>query len=194
MARHKHVYDGEHFTVKRSLKLTPGLSAELDAAAARSGATWSDFVRELLSRRMGVPAAVAGARRDPDTIALVRALDRAALQASALGNNLNQITRRMHQLDMSAPAQLEPTLDALRQTLAFSISPGSQLRCYQQPDQGIWTQRYSLRLGFSATGIGAPHVGDHRLYVWNPGASGGTHRRDCARSHGQYPFSRPVVA
>jgi hypothetical protein len=93
MARHRSVFDGEHFTVKRSLKLTPSLSAELDAAAARSGATWSDFVRELLSRRLGGPAAVAGARRDPDTIALVRALDRAALQSSALGNNLNQISR-----------------------------------------------------------------------------------------------------
>jgi hypothetical protein len=93
MARHRRVYDGEHFTVKRSLKLTPGLSAELDAAAARAGATWSDFVRELLSRRMGVAAAVAGARRDPETIALVRALDRAAYENSALGNNLNQIAR-----------------------------------------------------------------------------------------------------
>ena len=93
MARHRRGFDGEHFTVKRSLKLTPRLSAELDTAAARAGATWSDFVRELLSRRLGVPAAVAGARRDPDTIALVRALDRAALQSSAIGNNLNQISR-----------------------------------------------------------------------------------------------------
>ena len=93
MARHHRVYDGELFTVKRSLKLMPSQAAELDAAAARAGATWSDFVRELLCRRLGMPATVAGTRRDPETVAIVRALDRAAFEASALGNNTNQIAR-----------------------------------------------------------------------------------------------------
>jgi hypothetical protein len=93
MARHDRVYDGELFTVKRSLKLTPSQAAEFDAAAARASATWSDYVRELLCRRLGMPAAVAGARRDPATIAIIRALDRAAFEASALGNNTNQIAR-----------------------------------------------------------------------------------------------------
>ena len=93
MARHHRVYDCEHFTVKRSLKLMPSQAAELDAAAARAGATWSDYVRELLCRRLGMPATVAGARRDPETVAIVRALDRAAFESSALGNNTNQIAR-----------------------------------------------------------------------------------------------------
>jgi hypothetical protein len=127
MARHRRVFDGEHFTVKRSLKLTPGLSAELDAAAARAGATWSDFVRELLSRRLGVPAAVAGARRDPDTIALVRALDRAALQTSALGNNLNQISRIGNTNGEFGPAQvrqIEELITLLRKAYRYGISDG----------------------------------------------------------------------
>jgi hypothetical protein len=93
MARRHRVYDGELFTVKRSLKLTPSQVEELDAAAARAGATWSDYVRELLCRRMGTPATVAGARRDPQTIAIIRALDRAAFETSAVGNNTNQIAR-----------------------------------------------------------------------------------------------------
>jgi phage FluMu protein gp41 len=93
MARHNRGYDGERFTVKRTLQLMPSQAAELDAAAARAGATWSDFVRELLCRRMGTPATVAGARRDPQTIAIIRALDRAAFETSAVGNNTNQIAR-----------------------------------------------------------------------------------------------------
>jgi hypothetical protein len=93
MARRHRVYDGELFTIKRSLKLTPSQAALLDAAAARASATWSDFVRELLCRRLGVPAAVAGVRRDPETIAIIRAMDRAAFESSALGNNTNQIAR-----------------------------------------------------------------------------------------------------
>jgi phage FluMu protein gp41 len=93
MARHYRVYDGEFFIVKRSLKLTPSQAAELDDDAARAGATWSDFVRELLCRRMGTPTTVAGARRDPQTIAIIQALDRAAFETSAVGNNTNQIAR-----------------------------------------------------------------------------------------------------
>jgi hypothetical protein len=93
MARRHRVYDGERFTVKRSLKLTPSQTAELDAAAAQAGAIWSDFVREALCRRMGTPTTVAGARRDPQTIAIIRALDRAAFETSAVGNNTNQIAR-----------------------------------------------------------------------------------------------------
>lgn len=93
MARHKCSYDGERFTVKRTLQLMPRQAAELDAAAAQSGATWSDFVRELLCRRLGMPATVAGARRDPETIAIIRAMDRAAFETSAVGNNTNQIAR-----------------------------------------------------------------------------------------------------
>ncbi|HEX3861119.1 MAG TPA: plasmid mobilization relaxosome protein MobC [Stellaceae bacterium] len=36
------------------------------------------------------------------------------LQLSRIGNNLNQIARRMHQLNIEAPAQLAPVLDMIR--------------------------------------------------------------------------------
>jgi hypothetical protein len=93
MARHERTYDGERFTVKRTLKLTPSQAAELDTGAARQGATWSDFARELLFRRLGSPGIVAGTRRDPEAVAIIRALDGAAYQNSAAGNLLNQLAR-----------------------------------------------------------------------------------------------------
>lgn len=96
MARHKRTYAGEQFTVKRTVKLTPGQAAEIDAAAERQGATWSDFARELLFRRLGTPAIVAGARRNPGQKALIAALRAAAFEHSAIGNNLNQIARHLN--------------------------------------------------------------------------------------------------
>ena len=96
MARYKKAYAGERFTVKRTLQLTPGMAKELDAAAASQGATWSDFARELLFRRLGTPGIVAGARRNPGQKALVAALRAAAFEHSAIGNNLNQIARHLN--------------------------------------------------------------------------------------------------
>lgn len=96
MARYKKAYAGERFTVKRTLQLTPTQAAALDAAAAGQGATWSDFARELLFRRLGIPGIVAGARRNPDKNELVAALRGAAFEHSASGNNLNQIARRLN--------------------------------------------------------------------------------------------------
>ncbi len=125
MARHKCVYDGERFTVKRSLKLTPGFDAELEAAAARAGATWSDFVRELLSHRLGALATVAGTRRDPETIAIVRAMDRAAFESSAVGNNLNQISRIGNTNGEFGPAQvrqIEELIALLRKAAQMHIA------------------------------------------------------------------------
>ncbi len=96
MARRKKTYAGERFTVKRTLQLTPTMAAELDAAAERQGATWSDFARELMFRRLGMPGIVAGARRNPDKKALFAALRAAAFEHSANGNNLNQIARHLN--------------------------------------------------------------------------------------------------
>jgi hypothetical protein len=125
MARHSRSYDGELFTVKRTLQLTPGQAAELDAAAAQQGATWSDFARELLLRRRGGPGTVAGARRDPETAAIVRSLDSAAFQVSAIGNNLNQLIRHANasgELGAGRVAELEELLAAIDKALTMHVA------------------------------------------------------------------------
>jgi Bacterial mobilisation protein (MobC) len=96
MARHKKTYAGVNFTVKRTVKLTPGQAAEIDAAADQQGATWSDFARELMFRRLGLPGIVAGTRRDPVSDRIIQAMRAAALEHSANGNNLNQIARHLN--------------------------------------------------------------------------------------------------
>src|ERR1700722_12533564 len=93
MARLEHTYDGERMTAFVGFYVTPTAFAELKAAAAQQGASMSDFARESLLRRLGTPPTVAGARPDPEIIAIGRAIDRAAYANSALGNNLNQIAR-----------------------------------------------------------------------------------------------------
>jgi hypothetical protein len=118
VARHKREYDGERFTVKRTLQLTPSQAAMLDAAAARQGATWSDFTRELLCRRFATPGRVDGARRDPETVAIIRALDGAAYQNSAAGNLLNQLMRHAWttgELGSARLAEIDELLDLIRQ-------------------------------------------------------------------------------
>ena len=96
MARHERIYDGERFTVKRTLQLTPSQAALLDTAAAESGATWSDLVREILFRRLGEPGMAGGVRRDAEAAAIIRALDAAAYEHNAVGNNVNQIARHLN--------------------------------------------------------------------------------------------------
>ena len=96
MARRKKAYAGERFTVKRTLQLTPSMAAELDAAAERQGATWSEVARELMFRQLGTPGIVAGARRNPERDVLFAALRAAAFEHSANGNNLNQIARHLN--------------------------------------------------------------------------------------------------
>jgi hypothetical protein len=86
MARRKKDDDGERFTVKRTMKLTPTQAAELDAGADERGISWSDFARELVFRRFAEAGTVAGTRRNPQAAALVRELN-------ALGINLNQLMR-----------------------------------------------------------------------------------------------------
>ena len=118
MARYKRDYDGERFTVKRTLQLTPSQAEMLDAAAARQGVIWSDFARELLCRRFGTRGRVDGARRDPETVAMIRALDGAAYQNSAAGNLLNQLMRHAWttgELGSSRLADIDELLDLIRE-------------------------------------------------------------------------------
>src|ERR1700759_3825229 len=93
MARLKRTDDGERMTAFVGFYVTPTAFARLKAEAAQHGAGISDFARQSLLRRLGTPATVGGARRDPEIVAIVRALDRAAFESNALGNNLNQIAR-----------------------------------------------------------------------------------------------------
>ena len=75
--------------------MTPSLRAELEAAAEQVGApTFNRFLNELLSGRAA--ATVAGTRRNPEAVKVVRALDDAARENNALGNNLNQLMRHLH--------------------------------------------------------------------------------------------------
>ena len=96
MARRKKTYTGERQTAFVGFWITPTQAAELDAAAGRQGANRSDFARELIFRRLGLPGVVAGARRNPERDALFAALRAAALEHSANGNNLNQIARTLN--------------------------------------------------------------------------------------------------
>jgi Bacterial mobilisation protein (MobC) len=96
MARRKKTYAGERFTVKRTVKLTPAQAAEIDAAAEQQGATWSDFARELMFRRLGMPAMSASTRRDPAADRIIQAMRAAALEHASNGNNLNQIARHLN--------------------------------------------------------------------------------------------------
>lgn len=96
MARHKKNYAGERRSARLNLKCTPSELAEIDAAAEQQGASRSDFARELIFRRLGIPAIVAGTRRDPAAARIIDAMRAAALEHSANGNNLNQIARHLN--------------------------------------------------------------------------------------------------
>jgi Bacterial mobilisation protein (MobC) len=95
VARYERTYAGERRSAHLGVQLTPSERDELKAAAANEGATVSEFTREVLLRRLGSPG-VAGTRRSPHTAAVIRALDAAAFENSANGNNLNQIARHLN--------------------------------------------------------------------------------------------------
>jgi hypothetical protein len=44
---------------------------------------------------------------------------------SRIGNNLNQIARRLHQLDLAAPAALEAVLEEIRALIRKASSDGA---------------------------------------------------------------------
>ena len=95
MARRRKKKDArEQLTVKRTMRLTPSQAAEMDAGADEQGVSWSDFARELVSRRSAArPAAIAR----EDILALRKDLTFAGRENSANGNLLNQLMRHGHQ-------------------------------------------------------------------------------------------------
>jgi xanthine/CO dehydrogenase XdhC/CoxF family maturation factor len=95
MARYERTYAGEKRTEGVRLMLTPSERDELEAAAEGQGApTLSAFARELLFRRSA--AVVAATRRNPEAKAIMQALDAAAFELSAIGNNLNHTSRHLN--------------------------------------------------------------------------------------------------
>ena len=93
MARYKSSYDGERRTVIRATKLTPSEAAALDDEASRQGVNWSDFSRQAMLCRIGMPVITAKNRWDPKP---VQALTSAGHAHNSVGNLLNQISRHVH--------------------------------------------------------------------------------------------------
>jgi hypothetical protein len=93
MARYKSTYDGERRTVKRSTKFTLSEATALDDEAARQGVNWSDFSRQAMLCRIGMPVLTVKERWDPK---LVQALTSAGHAHSRVGNLLNQIVPYLH--------------------------------------------------------------------------------------------------
>jgi hypothetical protein len=93
MARYQRSYAGERRTELVGIWVTPTERGELGAGAAQQGASLSDFGREQLLRRAGQPPVAAGMRRNPESDAIMRALEAAAFENNAIGNLLNQIAR-----------------------------------------------------------------------------------------------------
>ena len=116
MARHRKAYTGERRTVHLGVQLTPTERAELAAAAADTGASLSQYVRELCLRRSATPSTVAGARRNPDAKRLMNELN-------WIGNNLNQLARVANTVH-AAPqiSELQKATELLKATLAHVLS------------------------------------------------------------------------
>ena len=104
MARYERTFAGEHRTRLVGFKVTPAERAMLEAAASAEGTTLSQYIRELcLHRSRAHTPVVNGTRRNADARALMREL-------TAIGNNLNQLTR------VANTRHAEPQLQELRST------------------------------------------------------------------------------
>lgn len=100
-----------------NIKFTARELAWLRARAARTGMSLVDYSRaQLLADRPLRVARLPGANQlDPLFIA----------QLSRIGNNLNQIARRMNGLDIPPPPELPPLLDAIRDIIRTGTGRGA---------------------------------------------------------------------
>jgi DNA transposition AAA+ family ATPase len=103
MPRYRKDYKGERRSTSINFQLTPTERKQIEIAAETSGATLSEYARELCLRRSTVPAIMAGVRRNPEARALMR-------EISAIGNNLNQLAR------VANTAKAVPQLQTLQRT------------------------------------------------------------------------------
>jgi uncharacterized protein (DUF1778 family) len=109
----------EHDTVRRTLRVTPRLSAgeraEVDAAAASVGMTVNGFAAEaVLNVARGMSVAY-GAAQDREALArLQRELFAARTALNRFGNNVNQAVAALHSMG-------QPPADALVHAVALCV-------------------------------------------------------------------------
>jgi hypothetical protein len=127
MARYERTYTGEKRTEFLGLQLTPSERRELEDAAKGQGApTLSAYARELLFRRSA--AVVAATRRNPEAKAIMDALNGAAFELNAIGNNLNQIARHLNTAgELGAWDDLHAALDLFEKAEARHIAAVSRV-------------------------------------------------------------------
>jgi hypothetical protein len=106
--------------IRRDRQFNVGLTARehdvLHARAARAGMRPVDYGRARLLREHRGPASALGVEA-PHLDPLL------TVQLSKIGNNLNQIARRLNTLDFPAPPSLEPLLQEIRALIAKAGSP-----------------------------------------------------------------------
>jgi hypothetical protein len=117
MARRQKQDAGERRTAALRLQLTPSERAELDARAASTGRSLSDFARLVLLSDLKKPAPSA---RDP---AALRAL---AVGISRLGNNHNQISKHANERK-ALPPELDAVLLAVSQRIIAALEKVMEL-------------------------------------------------------------------
>jgi hypothetical protein len=95
--------------------LTAAELAEVQRAARLAGMRPVDYGRAKLLSRHGRIARTEYSVRQLDPLLLV--------QLSRIGNNLNQIARRLNELSLPAPQEHEPLLAEIRNILASVQAP-----------------------------------------------------------------------
>jgi hypothetical protein len=95
--------------------LTAAELAEVQRAARLAGMRPVDYGRAKLLSRSGRIARTEYSVRQLDPLLLV--------QLSRIGNNLNQIARRLNELALPVPEALEPLLGEIRSILASVQAP-----------------------------------------------------------------------
>jgi hypothetical protein len=106
--------------IKRDRQFNVGLTTRehelLFARAARAGMRRVDYGRaRLLGEHRGHASALGADAPRLDPLLIV--------QLSKIGNNLNQIARRLNTLEFPAPPSLEPLLQEIRALIARAGSP-----------------------------------------------------------------------
>ena len=84
MPRYERNYTGEKRTEFLGFQLTPSERRQIEDAAKEAGVRLSDWARDLLLAR------------STEAAAIMQALDAAAHELNAVGNNLNQIARHLN--------------------------------------------------------------------------------------------------
>jgi hypothetical protein len=100
-----------------NIGLTEGELSKLHTRASTAGMRAVDYARARLFGGKTVERSTDAPAHNLDPLFLP--------QLSRLGNNLNQIVRKLHQLDLPAPPTLEPLLQEIRDLIRKVTSRGS---------------------------------------------------------------------